>query len=141
MQHTLKIKEIEISAGQYLPVNFGDCHNLHGHYYLLKNLVLTTEGIVDFKHIKNCLKIFDHCILAPTQDEAFWDEMAQHAHNWCYEKKKDAPCLFMITYIQTGDKVTVEYLALSIQKELLKIEGVKEVHFELYETKNNGVVV
>ena len=141
MQHTLKIKEIEISSGQYLPSEFGDCHAYHGHNYIIKNMILKTEGIVDFKKIKTYLKTIDHCTFAPQKDKLFWDEMIRHAHNWCFENKIELPCLFKIAYIPIGDIVTAEYLALSIQSELLTIEWVKEVHFELFETKNNGVIV
>ena len=134
--HTLKIKEIEFSAGQYLPEEYGNCHNLHGHNYLIKNLIAKTTEIVDFRKFKEAINQFDHCILAPEDDRVFWAEVKSKMSNSVLEDT----VVFKVVYIPFPT-VTAEYLSTYIHNKLREIKGVYSITFELYETKNNGVAV
>ena len=129
--YTLKLREKTFDAAQYLPEEFGKCHNLHGPTYTFRNIYVETDRIVDFALIKQGIDYFDHCIIAPEKDKDFWDSM---------NTVRDAPVIFKVKYIPY-EMATVEYMALHLRKMFMEIPGVTNVFFELYETPNQGTVI
>lgn len=129
--HTIEINCETFNASQYLPKEFGHCHNLHGHTYLVKNLYAVTDRIVDFSIIKKVIDQFDHCTIAPEKDRDFWEAVS---------KIENAPVIFKMRYIPY-EMGTVEYIALHLKKMITEIPGVIDVYFELYETPNQGTVI
>jgi 6-pyruvoyl-tetrahydropterin synthase len=128
----IKIDLIEFSAAQYLPSEFGNCHNLHGHNYQIRNLVIDEEKIINFRIFKELIDKFDHCIIVPERDFEYWKDLEYLPINkLCHLKFVTIPY----------SMVTAEFLADHIRKEMLKIEDVTEVHFDLYETLNCGAQV
>jgi len=127
--YNLKIRKTTFDAAQYLPEEFGKCHNLHGHTYIFRNICIETDKIVDFNIIKQVTQYFDHCIIAPEKDRDFWDNM---------NTVRDAPVIFKVKYIPY-EMATVENIALYLRKMFKQISGVVDVFFELYETPNQGV--
>lgn len=134
-KHTLIITDKTFDAGQYLPVEFGKCHNLHGHTYHIKNLEIQTEGIIDFTKIKKTIDEFDHCILTTTEDK----NKLQKILEFMVKENID---IFNLKFIAIPKPmVTVEYLGQYIKEQLKSIVGVIDVTFELYETPTQGVKI
>jgi 6-pyruvoyl-tetrahydropterin synthase len=136
----IKIDSIEFCAAQYLPKEFGKCFSLHGHNYQLRNIIVETDKIVDFKKIKEAIDLIDHCLLAPKKDEPFWKNIRLCANQYSTQYLIDQPVEFKIAYIPI-EMIAVEFLGEEIRKELLKIDGIKDIHFELYETQNCGAQI
>ena len=124
------IDELHFDAAHYLPVEFGKCHNLHGHRYHIEQLTLETIKIVDFNKVKKVIDQYDHCLLIPEKDKKPWTDMFL----------KTLPCEIAIKIINASD-TTVENIGRQIAKDLLRIDGVQHVTFLLYETDTCGVLI
>lgn len=134
-KHTLNITDITFDAAQYLPVEFGKCHNLHGHTYHIKNLEIQTEGIVDFSKIKKLVDEFDHCILTTTEDKTKFQKILEFM-------VKENIDIFNLKFVAIPKPmVVVEYLGQYIKEQLKSIVGVIDATFELYETPTQGVKI
>ena len=129
--HVNKFRELTFSAAHYLP-NHPRCSTIHGHTYRIRNLELTCDAFVDFQQVKAIIQSFDHVFLVPREHMQFWERL----RSTLFEK-----CGIMLNVRYIWKTPTVEDLAIAIQKELLSISGVTDVHFELYEGDNQGVRV
>lgn len=133
-ENTLIIKELHFDASHYLDGTFGKCQYIHGHRWYVKNLVIKTSKIVDFGLIKKAINNFDHCKIIPEEHVKFWSRVQSLIQEY------DMP--FKIRWIAIPFKLTlVENIKEEVKKNLLAIDGVEEVKFELYETDNAGVRV
>ncbi len=138
--HTLKMCEISIDSGQYLPKEFGKCHRFHGHTYLIRDFYIKTEGIVDFNKFKQVYALFDHYIIIPEKDKEFWNTIQAFSTQWCQDKGIEKPVEFECIVIPY-EYSAVEYIGKHLKQKLLEISGVVDVKFELYETPNACTVI
>lgn len=127
---------ITVDSVQYLPPSFGKCNRLHGHTFQVKNLVVTTSKCVDFSKIKKLVNQLDHIILAPEKHKVFWEDI---------QMRRDAmldPTLpqFVCVYIP-AEEVTIEALAKHLEQQILAIDGVENVSFQLFETPTQGAII
>lgn len=133
MTNELVINELHFDAAHYLDKDFGKCQNLHGHRWYVKELLVTTEKIVDFNVIKVTIDSFDHCLIIPFSHLGFWKEVVNLA------EQKNMP--FKIRIVPIKDElVLVENLKKAIKTALLSLDGVKDVAFTLYEGDNYGTL-
>jgi len=129
MTNKLHIKKVDFHAAHYLSPKFDKCYHLHGHTYTFEDIVIETEGVVDFSTIKQTLTRADHTLLVPEKDVEFWagiDELVE------------CPCAILPFPIK-GDETTVEAISQVFKEALLRVKGVKAVSFKLYETLNSGM--
>lgn len=132
MRNVLVIKELHFDASHYLNSDFGKCQNDHGHRWYIRNLKVVTTKIVDFNKIKKVVDFFDHCKIIPEEHYEFWLEVTALA--------KEHKMPFKISVYTIPAKLTlVENIKEALKKQLLDIDGVGDVSFELYETDNYGV--
>ena len=134
-EHILIKTDITFDAAQYLPIEFGKCHNLHGHTYHIKNLQIATQGIVDFSKIKKTIDEFDHCILTTVEDKKQIQKIID------FIIKEDINIFNLKLVAIPKPMVTVEYLGQYIKEQLKSIVGVIDASFELYETPTQGVII
>ncbi len=133
--HRLIITDKTFDAAQYLPVQFGKCHNLHGHTYHIKHLNIGTKGIVDFSKIKAVIDSFDHCLLTTVEDEKKIQRIAD------FMTKEGIDIFILKTLAIPYESVTIEYLGQYLKNQLMAIPGVEDVQFEIYETPTNGAII
>ncbi len=129
--NTLRIEELHFDAAHYLPEEFGECHNLHGHRWYIRDLVLTTNRTVDFRKVEEVIQAFDHCLLIPESDFEFWKSL---------NETRKLPFNLELRIIPAKE-TTVENLARHLQNLLEQIPGVLSAKFKLYEGNNHGVEV
>ena len=128
----LLLNDKSFCAGQYLPIEFGKCHNYHGHNYRMTNIKVKTKGIVDLSRIKEVIDSFDHVTIAPEKDA----EQLQKIVDFMV---KESINIFVLKYITIPyDMSAGEYIGKYIKDQMMKICGVLEVTFELYETATQG---
>ncbi len=133
--HTIVIDEISIDSGQYLPRSFGKCHHLHGHTYIIRNLVIQTKGIVDFNLLKTVYAQFDHILIAPECDKPEIEKIIAYMVVERIDIFEIVPLYIPYEY------GAVEYIGEYLKTKLLEIKGVIRVSFKLYETPKSGMVV
>ena len=127
--YVLVVDELHFDGAHYLNKQFGKCMNLHGHRWYVRNLeiVESERQIVDFGKVKEVVDSFDHCLIIPEEHKEIWEKV-----------KSQLPCEVNIKTIPA--KLTlVEHIKDELKQELLTINGVIDVSFDLYETDVAGV--
>jgi len=127
----LIIREIAFEAAHYLP-GHDKCSRLHGHTYIIRNLVIEGEPVggmlVDFNEIKSLIEdTFDHTVIVPRADEDKWRE--------AFETLGLEP-----DYVAVSTP-TVECIGQAIYLLLKKHYPEFQFSFELYEGLNQGVKI
>lgn len=102
--YELELSNYEIAGAHNLKLPYeSPCQNLHGHNWLvsvwIKATKLAPHGmILDFKHIKDFLKTFDHCYINERLKELGYDvnptaeNMAEIFANFIAEQAKAENC-------------------------------------------------
>lgn len=133
---------ISFPAAHYIPDQGGKCEGIHGHNYVVKDLVIDFYGrvtideigmIVDFGVIKEYFKEeWDHKFIVPEYDADMWTSLI--------EKKGMPHNLVVLKY------TTAELMAKRMQEDLKDIikkhtNADFSVSFKLYEGANQYVEV
>ena len=134
-EFTLRMDELHFDAAHYLNEEYGKCQFLHGHRWHVRDLSITETKIIDFSLIKKLVDSFDHCVIIPEKDKPFWEDL-QNVNIGTFSPM---PCKIRFKTIPY-DLTLVENIKLALKEEFLKIDGVKDVSFILYETDNDGVI-
>lgn len=127
MKQKIIFKQLHFNASHYLTPEFGKCQYLHGHQWMIRNLVINEEKIIVFDKIKEVVDCYDHCLIIPEKDKHLWIEAG-----------KKLPCELRIKAIPY-DLTIVENLKEALASDFMKLDGIISVEFELYETDDTGV--
>jgi 6-pyruvoyl-tetrahydropterin synthase len=131
---------LTFDAAQYLPKEWGPCHNLHGHTYLMKDLTIWVDQVVNVVEMKRIIDQFDHLMLIPEMHLEYWRAIQTFSEGWCKSMAIEQPCTFKLMAIPY-EMVTMENLKRYFITWFFGIKGVKKVYFKLYETPQNWVEV
>lgn len=123
----IRLNELTFEAAHYLP-GHPKCSVIHGHTYVVRNLVVTCDDFVDFGDIKEVVRDWDHRLIIPKDHANFWLSLPLEKVGASVKLKfVDGP-------------PTVENISEAIAQELLSLPHVTAVSFELYEGLNQGCV-
>jgi len=131
----LKIKKLSFDAAHYLP-GITKCNQIHGHTYVLENIEVEVEEnkFVDFRKIKDALSHLDHLLIVPENEINIWYELKKIIE----ERTSAKVMLWAVRGNPTVENIS-EWLRHYILDSLLgKVDGVIDIHFELYEGLNQG---
>lgn len=135
MEHSIKKTKLTFDAAHFLPKKYGKCNNLHGHTYIIKNLEVATEDIVDFAEFKKVIKSLDHSlIISKKHSKQYASELTDMAHTL------DRLFTLNLTIIPF-EETAVEYIAKYLEMKFKEVIGVKDVAFELYETPTSCAII
>jgi len=135
----IKRTSLEFAAGQYLPEKYGNCRFLHGHNYKAKILV-RTEGVVDFKLLKEVFKSLDHCTMSPEKHRLFWEQIQRTRVSFSTKYNFPDLPIFKISYLPV-EELTVEEIGKYLRKRIEEIPGVITAEIELFETDNCSAII
>lgn len=121
--NVLVIRELTFEAAHYLP-GHPQCSHLHGHTYFVRKLTVVTEKFVDLLEIKSVIRQFDHSLLVPECDLAFWQRFS------------GGHCRIRVFGFDPAP--TVEVISERLLRLLLAVDGVVDAGFELFEGPNQG---
>lgn len=113
---------------------------MHGHNYKA-NIIVRTDGVVDFKLLKTVFKELDHCTMSPEKHREFWKTIqeARQLYISVHGGSSELP-QFKIVYLPV-DELTVEEIGKYIRKRLEDISGVLKAEIKLFETDNCSTII
>ena len=129
----LTIPTIIFDSAHYIPGYDGACANVHGHSYIVEDLILSVEGeldeqgiSIDFGNISGYFKKeWDHKLLVPEEHFGMW-------------RRLYGDLGMQVGAIKSLKYTTCEHISDLIIEDFMKLDRVVQVGFTIYEGASEG---
>jgi len=158
----LRLKQLYFSAAHFLRTPDGKLHPkcgvIHGHTYIVEDLLVEVGAFVDLGDIKAAVKEFDHRFLVPDSDplmmnimhildvglhnldKAIWPRHFPRMKLTLPDLEKFLNFKVLPKLLHNFPATSVENIHEVLRRQLLNIPGVLNAEFSLYEGIHNGTV-